>query len=169
MHQETGDFTAQFEDDEGQTRDVTVRDVTRRVCDSCGEYVLDEVAEDRISVAQRAAMGLLSADRLESFRKRLGKTQEEMSGLLGLGKKTWCRWESNDHFQSSGFDRYLRLLMFVPANVEALEKIDMWKHGVDAITLAQRFPFVRDVKTTQELGARFEAELRSGPFKDPRT
>jgi putative zinc finger/helix-turn-helix YgiT family protein len=170
LHQETGDFTAQFENDEGQTRDVIVHDVTRSVCDSCGEYVLDEVAEDRISAAQRAAMGLLSASCLESFRKSLEKTQEEMSELLRLGKRTWCRWESNDHFQSASFDRYLRLLMFAPANISALEKIDIWKDGVESPSaLADRFPFVRDVRIARDLGARFEAELRSGPFKAPKT
>ena len=166
LQEETGDFTAQFEDEKGQAREVVVHEVTRSVCESCGEYVLDEVAEDRISAAQREAMGLLGASRLESFRKSLGKTQEEMSDLLGLGKRTWCRWESNDHFQSVSFDRYLRLLMFAPANVRALETIDMWKHGVETPSaLAERFPYVRDVKTAQELGARFVAALRSGPFK----
>jgi|SRR5208283_410066 len=166
LHEEVGDFTAQFQDDKGQTRDVVVHDIKRSVCDSCGEYVLDEAAEDRISAAQREAMGLLSASCLESFRKSLGKTQEEMSDLLGLGKRTWCRWESNDHFQSASFDRYLRLLIFAPKNVEALEKIDIWKDGIESpAVLAERFPFVPDVKAAQEQGARFEAELRSGPFR----
>jgi HTH-type transcriptional regulator/antitoxin MqsA len=168
LQRETGDFSSQFEDDKGQTRGVVVRNITRDVCDSCGEYVLDEEAEDRISAEQRAAMGLLSAKSLESFRRKLGKTQEQMSELLGLGKRTWCRWESNDHFQSASSDRYLRLLMFAPQNVKALEKIEMWGDAIEGSSgLAGRFPFVRDVEAAKELGTRFEAALRSGPFKAP--
>src|SRR5579871_3038949 len=152
LRQEIGEFRAQFEDDSGNAREVVVRDIRKSVCDSCGEFVLDEESEDRISAAQRAAMGLLSAKALEAFRESLEKTQEEMSELLGLGKRTWCRWESNDHFQSESFDRYLRLLMFAPSNVRALETIESWKHGVAREALAASFPFIRDVQTTEELG-----------------
>jgi putative zinc finger/helix-turn-helix YgiT family protein len=120
---EIGDFRAQFEDSSGRTREVVVHDIPKNVCDACGEFMLDQESEDRISSAQRAAMGLLGAHQLAAFRKTLGKTQEEMSELLGLGKKTWCRWESNDHFQSESLDRYLRLLIENPSNVISLERM----------------------------------------------
>jgi putative zinc finger/helix-turn-helix YgiT family protein len=165
LRQETSDFKAQFEDGSGQAHEVVVRDVRKNVCDTCGEFLLDEESENRISSAQRAAMGLLSADELAAFRKSLEKTQEEMSDLLGLGKRTWCRWESNDHFQSESFDRYLRLLMFAPSNVRALETIELWKHGVARELLAASFPFIRDVQATEEFGKQFGAMLRSGPFR----
>jgi putative zinc finger/helix-turn-helix YgiT family protein len=118
---EVSDFNASFEDSAGATQEVVVRDIPKKVCDVCGEYILDEESEEKISSAQREAMGLLSADELIRFRRSLLKTQEEMAELLCLGKKTWCRWESNDHFQSESLDRYLRLLIENPANVRLLE------------------------------------------------
>jgi putative zinc finger/helix-turn-helix YgiT family protein len=123
LRSEIGDFKASFEDSSGVVQEVLVRDISKRVCDACGEFILDQEAEERISSAQRAAMGLLSAEELIRFRKSLFKTQEEMAELLCLGKKTWCRWESNDHFQSESLDCYLRLLIENPANVLLLERM----------------------------------------------
>jgi len=167
LRHEVSDFKAQFEDSCGKTREVVVRDIPKDVCDECGEYLLDQESEERISSAQRAAMGLLSVEELAAFRKSLGKTQEEMSELLGLGKKTWCRWESNDHYQSESFDRYLRLLMLAASNVRALETIDSWKHGVAREALAASFRFVRDVDVAEEFGRQFGEMLRTGPFRPP--
>jgi putative zinc finger/helix-turn-helix YgiT family protein len=123
LRREVGEFRAQFEDDSGEKREVVVRDISKNVCDVCGEFILDQESEDRISSAQRSAMGLLSAGEIAAFRKSLGKRQEEMSDLLGLGKKTWCRWESNDHFQSESLDRYVRLLIENPTNIVLLERM----------------------------------------------
>jgi len=165
LHEEISEFRAQFEDNAGQMREVIVPDIKKEICDSCGEYLLDPESENRISAAQRDALGLLSAEQLAAFRRKLSKTQEEMSDLLGLGKKTWCRWESNDHFQNESSDRYLRLLMLAPSNVRALETIESWKHGIARELLAASFPFVRDIQAAQEAGKQFDAMLLNGPFR----
>jgi putative zinc finger/helix-turn-helix YgiT family protein len=166
LRQETSDFRAEFKDaSSGRMSEVVVHNIPKSVCDKCGDFILDEESEDKISAAQRAAMGLVSAQELQAFRKSLGKTQEEMSELLGLGKKTWCRWESNDYFQNESLDRYLRLLMFVPSNVKALETLEFWKHGVAQEVLAAAFPHIRDVQRAKESGRQFEELLRSGPFR----
>lgn len=165
LREEITDFRAEFKDDSGGLREVVVKGVRKNICEACGEYFFDEPSEEKISVAQRAAMGLLSADKLQAFRKSLGKSQEQMSELLGLGKRTWCRWESNDHFQSESFDRYLRLLMFAPANVRALETLQLWKDRPDSLAaLSERFPHVSDVEAAHEFETRFEAILKTGPF-----
>jgi hypothetical protein len=46
-----------------------------------------------------------------------------MARLLGIGDKTYCRWESGSYIQSEAFDRYLRLLLIAPENLEVLEEI----------------------------------------------
>jgi len=165
LRRETSDFRAEFKDGSGAAHEVLVPNVSKNVCDKCGDFILDEESENKISAAQRTAMGLLGAHELQAFRKRLGKTQEEMSELLGLGKKTWCRWESNDYFQNESLDRYLRLLIFAPANVKALENIDIWKHGVGRELLGASFPYIRDVQRAEESSRQFEELLRSGPFR----
>jgi putative zinc finger/helix-turn-helix YgiT family protein len=163
LHEEVGEFRTDFIADNGERRDVIVPHVKKLVCDQCKEYILDPESESRISAAQRRALGLLGAEDLARFRNRLIKSQEGMAELLGLGKKTWCRWESNDYFQSEAFDRYLRLLMFAPSNVQALQLIDKEKRD-GAINLPNTFQYVSDVKSAEAFAEQFESVLLDGPF-----
>ena len=163
LHVEVGEFRSDFVADDGKRRDVIVPRINKLVCDQCGEYILDPQSEERISAAQRKALGLLGADELTNLRKSLGKSQESIAELLGLGKKTWCRWESNDYFQSEAFDRYLRLLIFAPVNVQALQIIDRKKRDGD-INLAEMFRYLPDVTSTEALAGAFMPVLVDGPF-----
>ena len=121
LREDTSEFRSHFIDNAGARRDVIVPNVLKLRCDTCGEYIIDPDSESRISVAQREALGLLGAAKLQQLRRRLNMSQEAMAELLGWGKKTWCRWESANHFQSEAFDRYLRRLIEVPANIEMLK------------------------------------------------
>ena len=55
---------------------------------------------------------------------RLGLKQAEISRLLGIGEKTYCRWETGAYVQSLAFDRYLRLLIAEPRNVHLLKQME---------------------------------------------
>jgi len=162
---EVSEFRSTFTDADGKKKDVVVQDVTKHCCDVCGEYILDPLSESRISEAQRRAMGLLGAEELIAFRNGLGKSQEGMSDLLGLGKKTWCRWESNDYFQSEASDRFLRLLMFAPSTVAALELIKSQKESGEP-NLADTFKFVKNLKVAQQSAERHGCYLVDGPFRN---
>jgi len=165
LKQEISEFRSDFVDDQGRKHDVIVPDVIKFRCDSCGEYILDPESESRISAAQRAEMGLLSASDLQNFRNRLGKSQESMSDLLGLGKKTWCRWESNDHFQSEAFDRYLRLLIEVPSSMQMLELIKRRKQEGAAVAVhrtSQLFIYIENLQASQDAETQFTAMLAAG-------
>jgi putative zinc finger/helix-turn-helix YgiT family protein len=166
LHEEVGDFKAEFQHESGEPRFVAVPNVKRFRCDACGEAILEKGSEDRISDAQRAAMGRLTAGELERFRKGLELSQEEMADLIGAGRKTYCRWESADHFQSEAFDRFIRLLMFAPSNVDALKLIRREK-GVEEsdANLAARFPHVKDVTSAKTSSKRFSATLLAGAFR----
>jgi len=76
-------------------------------------------------------MRRLTPGEIRRFRELLGKTQEEMSELLGIGKKTYTRWESGAYPQTESSDRYLRLVMFRRENLRFLErhnaKVEAWK------------------------------------------
>lgn len=157
------DFRTDFEAEDGSRRQVLVPHVKKNVCDHCGDYILDPESESRISAAQRHALGLLGAQELQAFRLRLNMSQEAIASLLGLGKKTWCRWESNDYFQSEAFDRYLRLLIFVPATVGALELIRNEKRSGPS-DLNRTFPYLKDVSSASAFAEQFRDILLEGPF-----
>lgn len=161
----TGDFRTHFEDDAGAQRELVVPAITYEKCDACGEEILAQDASSKISEAQRAAMGLLSAHEIRGIRQSLGRTQHQMSDLLGIGEKTYCRWESGTHFQSEAFDRYLRLLIADPGTVRLLERIANSKQ-TDRETLAGTSPFtyLGDVKVSESSSIRFNQIFLNGPF-----
>lgn len=138
-----GEFKTQIEGPDGQPLSLVVPNISWRHCPSCGEDLLDEKASEKITQAHRAALKLLTAEEIRSLRQRLGKTQAQMSELLGIGEKTYCRWESGTHFQSEAFDRFLRLLE-VPEIVDMLNEIRIYKEG-SAKALEDKFQFIEDI------------------------
>ena len=62
---------------------------------------------DRIK-AQYA--GIMLPDEIKALRKRFNKTQEEMCAILGMGKKTWTRWETGAIIPNSSMCKTLFLL-----------------------------------------------------------
>jgi putative zinc finger/helix-turn-helix YgiT family protein len=153
-----GEFKTQIEGPDGHPMTLAVPDVTWRHCASCGEDLLDHDASAAITRAHRAALKLLPAEEIRSLRRQLDKTQAQMSGLLGIGEKTYSRWESGTHFQSEAFDRYLRLLQ-VPEVLDALNAIRLYKDA-SADSTASRFEYVGDVSTGDDVR---ESSRRSAP------
>lgn len=165
LREDVSEFRSYFVDDAGVRRDVVVPNVLKLRCDTCGEYLIDPDSESRISAAQREALGLLGAVDLQQFRRKLNLSQEAMAELLGLGKKTWCRWESTDHFQSKAFDRYLRLLIEVPANVEMLKLLNERRRVSETPSEAAPkdvFLYVKRWDVIQETEKQFTAMLAAG-------
>jgi putative zinc finger/helix-turn-helix YgiT family protein len=105
----------------GAIRRIVVRDVETDYCPRCRKTSYPRPSQLKIAAAQRQALGLLSA--AEIRRLRAERTQRQMSELLGIGEKTYTRWESARHFQSEAFDRLLRLLAASPEAWRQLERI----------------------------------------------
>src|SRR6202011_1420014 len=101
-------------------------DVQRLRCDSCNEEIRDDIATRQVENARRAAMGLLMPAEIRDLRSRFGKTQVQMSRLLGVGEKTYCRWESGAFVQSVAFDNYMRLIRDVPEASVTLMRLEQY-------------------------------------------
>jgi YgiT-type zinc finger domain-containing protein len=115
------DYETLVDNGRGVIKQLRVPGVFADVCGKCGEAFFDPATQNRIIGEQRKALGLLSAAEIRGLRGK--KTQAEMCELLGIGQKTYCRWESEGHFQSEAFDRFLRMLMMSEANWQILERI----------------------------------------------
>jgi putative zinc finger/helix-turn-helix YgiT family protein len=137
----TGQFTTQIDGPDGRPMALSVPGLTWRHCKSCGEDLLDETSSQAITKAHREALKLLTAEDIRALRQELGKTQAQMGELLGIGEKTYCRWESGTHFQSEAFDRYLRLLQ-EPEVVGLLNEIKLEKEGT-AQSIASKFRYLQ--------------------------
>lgn len=82
-------------------------------CPVCKEVILDDNTMERIEKAKCQALDLLSPNEILSIRKLLQKNQVEMAELLGIGTKTYCRWENGTFLQTRAYDRYLRLVALI--------------------------------------------------------
>ncbi len=163
-------YETKYLDRDGLERSLILADVKRQQCDRCGEDILDDAATRRIEDARRAAMGLLSAVQIRELRSRFGKTQVQMSKLLGVGEKTYCRWESGSFIQSVAFDNYLRLICDVP---EASALLIRLEHGgnLQAPDTGHHddaeFAFLGDIDEVSESAGKFTQLMYAGTLHIP--
>ena len=146
-----GIYETTYVDRNEEFHQLSVPELSWFECEGCAEVVLDDEAMSAIEAARRRALGLLTPQEIRGLRVSLNKTQAGMSELLGIGEKTYCRWESGAYIQSEGFDRYLRLLLAELRNVQLLEeiacaKVQPTEHEPGAISdLSRTFPYLGDI------------------------
>jgi putative zinc finger/helix-turn-helix YgiT family protein len=156
----TGEYESTYRDRNDRTHRLRVPGVTWLECEKCGEAILDDRAMSIIEAARREALGLLSPEEIRGFRTSLQKSQGSMSALLGIGEKTYTRWESGAFIQSEAFDRYLRLLMENDENLALLQRIAIAKKeklDSDKTSCTKRLVFdqIGDVARVEEQGRVF--------------
>ena len=66
--------------------------------------------------------GYLTAEDIRRIRKKLGLTQKAMAEKLGVGLKTFARYENRSVCQSRAMDNLLRILDKYPVALKVLEK-----------------------------------------------
>jgi putative zinc finger/helix-turn-helix YgiT family protein len=160
-----GSFETDYIDRKGVRQKLSVPNVQRLHCKSCKEEIFDDAVTRRIEDERRRAMGLLSADQIRALRLKLGKTQLEMSRFLGVGEKTYCRWESGGFIQSQSFDNYLRLIRDVPEATFMLVQLETQGVGeIEATVLAGKTPFefLTDTDGLSEQAVRFTDQMLTG-------
>jgi len=96
-------------------------DATWWVCGSCGEEELPPELVARIEAERYRLEGLLSPLEVQDVRKRVGLSQREMAKLLGVGEKTYTRWELGLSAQTKSMDNLIRL---ADQNPEVLLQIE---------------------------------------------
>lgn len=151
-----GDYETVYLDREGRSHPLVVPGLAWLQCTSCDEVVLDDAAMTTIEAARRRALGLLSPQQIRDLRTRLSLTQAAMSELLGIGTKTYCRWESGSYMQSEASDRYLRLLIAEPRNLQLLHEIAFAKERPESVEVQSEeqmhniFPYIASAVVLRE-------------------
>lgn len=84
-------------------------DATWLVCNECGEEELPPELIARIEAERYRLEGLLSPTELKQVRARVGLSQRDMARLLGVGEKTYTRWELGLSPQTKAMDNLIRL------------------------------------------------------------
>jgi putative zinc finger/helix-turn-helix YgiT family protein len=89
---------------------IIVPKVSVEICEQCGEIALSTAAGRQIDAYIAEQNEQLSPRELERIREDLGVDQTQMSEALGLGTKTYHRWEKGNQIPSRSMGYYLRVL-----------------------------------------------------------
>ena len=93
---------------------VTVTGLLVDACEHCGEVMLPAESVRIVDAAIAEQTEQLTPRELERIRERFEVDQTGMSEILGLGGKTYHRWERGNQVASRSMGYYLRVLEEFP-------------------------------------------------------
>ena len=102
---------------------ITIKGATWQECSSCEEQILSKELEAALEKCRYKLLGLLSPVEIREIRRRTGLNQVEMAQLLGVGDKTYTRWETGKSLHNKSNDNLIRLIDQYDA--EILSQIDV--------------------------------------------
>ena len=89
---------------------MVIPDATWSACGSCGEELLPDELTKAIEEEQYRRLGLLTPAEIRQVRENTGLSAVEMAHLLGVGEKSYTRWENGRSMQNKSNDTLIRLL-----------------------------------------------------------
>jgi putative zinc finger/helix-turn-helix YgiT family protein len=139
-----------------QDNPLTIPDVWVDRCNHCGEIIFPGDTVHYIETVVAEETEQLTGQDLEHIREILGVLrQDEMSEILGLGKKTFHKWESGSQVPTRSMSYYIRVLEKFPEAFEWL-RARGW-HGRNRLTTTEKSPLL-------EMQSRFPA-LAANPSR----
>lgn len=119
---------------------MTVPDATWFSCSTCGEEILPDALSKAIEAQRYRRLGLLMPSAIREVRERTGLSAVDITHLLGVGEKTYTRWENGKSIQNKSNDTLIRLL---DKNAEVFALLDAERDpGRDELVSR----YVRDLK-----------------------
>ena len=106
----TRDYKVKLPD--GQTS--TVANLSFEECPECKDEFFSSEAMDRISDKVSAELDSLSLSDLKRIREKLQPNMTLLAESLGLGSKTWMRWENGEQNISRSMGYFIRTLSRFP-------------------------------------------------------
>lgn len=101
---------------DGKIHSVTVANLEVWQCTdaACSAIVLDDAAEERLEIAVRDQLGLLSPQEIQQQRERLGLSQTQLATTLRMPDNLVAQLESVGFLQPRDTDTLLRLFFKLP-------------------------------------------------------
>jgi putative zinc finger/helix-turn-helix YgiT family protein len=104
----TEKYEANLEHDAREYK-FTVPGLVLLSCSSCGNRIIPDESDERLSDELRKAAGLLSPSEVRENRERLGLTQEQLAQKLDVSEYILSRWETGEQIQQHAYDKLLRV------------------------------------------------------------
>ncbi|MBN1123365.1 MAG: type II toxin-antitoxin system MqsA family antitoxin [Sedimentisphaerales bacterium] len=90
-------------------------------CEVCKEVILPAELIENLDKQRYVRLGLLSPVEIKTIREKAGLTQSQISRKLGVGEKTYTRWESGKLLQNKSSDNLIRLFDLDSSSFEWLD------------------------------------------------
>ncbi|MCC6426625.1 MAG: type II toxin-antitoxin system MqsA family antitoxin [Phycisphaerales bacterium] len=100
---------------------IVVPDATWYECGACHEQIVPPALEQAIERERCRRLGLLTPEEIKAVRERTGLSAVDMATLLGVGEKTYTRWENGRSLQNKSNDTLIRM---VDRNAEIFEIVE---------------------------------------------
>lgn len=127
---------------------IVVRDASWQHCESCGEDILPHELDTAIDRERYRRLGLLTSEDIRRVREKTGLSAVDMSHLLGVGEKTYTRWENGHSLQTKASDTLIRL---IDSSAEMFALVDAEREpGRDAL-ITRYFAELEHVKGNNQL------------------
>jgi len=106
----TKDYTVELRDGD----QCTIANLAQRKCNQCGHVVLPWPSVQRVDRAVADHTEPLTAEFLKQTRERLQPNMTLLAESLGLGSKTWMRWEEGEQNISRSMGYFVRAMAQFP-------------------------------------------------------
>jgi YgiT-type zinc finger domain-containing protein len=106
----TKDYTVELRDGD----QCTIANLAQRKCNQCGHIVLPWPSVQRVDRAVADHTEPLTAEFLKQTRERLQPNMTLLAESLGLGSKTWMRWEKGEQNISRSMGYFVRAMAQFP-------------------------------------------------------
>ncbi|MDH4203468.1 MAG: type II toxin-antitoxin system MqsA family antitoxin [Phycisphaerae bacterium] len=104
---------------------IVIENAQWQECSECGEQILPPELLEALDKVRYQRLGLLAPDEIKAIRVRAGLNQTEIAQKLGIGEKTYTRWESGRSIQNRSSDTLIRLF---DQNPELFERLDVQRN-----------------------------------------
>jgi putative zinc finger/helix-turn-helix YgiT family protein len=120
---------------------IVVPNAAWDACTSCGEEILPDELTKAIEAEQYRRLGLLTPSEIRQVRQKTGLSAVDLANLLGVGEKSYTRWENGRSMQNRSNDTLIR---FLDKNAEAFVIVDAERKPDRDRLLAK---YVRDLRS----------------------
>ena len=127
---------------------IVIRDAHWSSCGNCGEDILSHELDQAIEAQRHKRLELLTPEEIRQVRQRTGLSAVEMGHILGVGEKTYTRWETGRSVQNKANDLLIRLL---EANAEALAMVQAARQPNRVAMIGQYIQELKSIKGSNAL------------------
>ncbi len=128
---------------------MIIANATWDACTRCGEEILPDELTRAIEAERYRRLGLLPPLEIRQVRQKTGLSAVDMANLLGVGEKSYTRWENGRSIQNRSNDTLIRLL---DKNADALVIVDAERKPDRDKRLSQYVSGLRTLKGQRQHG-----------------